>query len=151
MSKNYQCIKCGNIFERTRPDQNSQKMCSVKCRWENYTQISSDPESCWEWIGTKIKNGYGVLRVNKKLIYAHRISLQLIGVDIDKSFVLHSCDNPSCVNPNHLRPGTPMENVQDTMIRKRHAYQNWSDEEKKVWLNKILHGQKQSKLRQIFV
>ena len=43
-----------------------------------------------------------------------------------------------------------MENVQDTMTRKRHAYQKWSEKEKSAWLNKIQHGQKQYKLHQTF-
>jgi len=78
------------------------------------------------WAAGKNGVGYGVFYCDtgtgKKAVLAHRFAL---GVTLKKDlprklFVLHSCDNPSCVNPNHLRLGTQRDNVRDAIIRKRH-------------------------------
>lgn len=141
MPANYSCINCGKLFERSRPDQNSQKMCSVRCRWEHYTEVPADVEACWEWVGTVANNGYGVLRVSGKVETAHRLALKLDGLDVRNAHVLHSCDNRSCVNPIHLRLGTARDNVDDTMKRGRHAWNRWTDTEKQDWIQKVLAGQ----------
>lgn len=75
---------------------------------------------CLEWTGPKNKQGYGQTYSNGKPSYkTHRISLELEGIDTTGWYVLHSCDNPSCCNPAHLRLGTPKDNVHDRDNRKR--------------------------------
>ena len=77
---------------------------------------------CLEWSMAKNDYGYGITRINTTgKIYVHRLALQLEGVDITGLYVLHSCDNPSCCNPKHLRTGTPSENTHDMLIRNRHG------------------------------
>jgi len=78
-------------------------------------------EGCWLWLGGKHKFGYGTFRAGKAVIGAHRYSWQLhSGQPIPEgSFVLHSCDNPPCVNPAHLRLGSPKDNMQDMSTRGR--------------------------------
>lgn len=82
-------------------------------------------EGCWEWIGAKNPAGYGVLGSSKSeggVFSAHRFSYLLHkGVIPDKLWVLHSCDNPSCVNPYHLRVGDQSDNVMDAVERGRHV------------------------------
>lgn len=74
----------------------------------------SDCQSCWNWIGCKNKSGYGQFKMNKKQIGAHRLSYSIYKGEIKYGlFVMHTCDNPSCVNPNHLMVGTPLDNVKD--------------------------------------
>jgi hypothetical protein len=76
-------------------------------------------EICWEWLGSKSSNGYGFLGIRK----AHRISYELFNGPIGEGlFVLHSCDNPPCVNPTHLRLGTPADNHQDMMLKGRNGW-----------------------------
>lgn len=75
---------------------------------------------CLEWSGLKSK-GYGQTYVNGKMIWTHRLVLQLEGIDTNGWFVLHSCDNPACCNPNHLRLGTQKENMDDRNKRGRQA------------------------------
>jgi len=142
MSKIFKCAHCAKLFERTRPDGNSQKHCSPECRWSSYVLVPADVEACWIWLGARAKSGYGVIRVGGKTLTAHRMSLSIQGVDIAGVSVLHSCDNPQCVNPLHLRTGNTRDNNADIMDRKRHAWHRWSDEEKAAWIQKMQDGQK---------
>ena len=54
---------------------------------------------------------------------AHRVAYQLayLNEDILGEVIRHTCDNPRCVNPKHLRSGTPNDNVQDMVSKARHA------------------------------
>ena len=83
------------------------------------------PDDCWEWITCKDKYGYGriaytVSYKNKKVLTTHRVSWMLANGDIPEGMcICHTCDNPSCVNPNHLWLGTQKENVNDMVAKGR--------------------------------
>ncbi len=69
---------------------------------------------CWIWRGSKLKTGYGRFHFAGKTITAHRISWMLAHGSIEEGMhVLHKCDNPPCVNPDHLYIGTHTQNMQD--------------------------------------
>jgi hypothetical protein len=79
-------------------------------------------DDCWNWQGGKDRDGYGHIRVEGKLWQAHRYSTLLDGRDPIGKVVMHRCDNPSCVNPNHLSLGTQADNVYDMVAKRRHKH-----------------------------
>lgn len=82
-------------------------------------------DECIEWQKCKLPKGYGLTRHKGKTHLAHRVAYCTHhGIDISDIagvFVRHKCDNPSCVNPDHLELGTHMENMKDMRERKRSA------------------------------
>ena len=91
------------------------------------------PDDCWEWKASLNHGGYGQFRLITRCELSHRISAQIAHPNPNGYIcVLHSCDNPKCVNPNHLRWGTQLENMQD--LKKRGSSKNKTDwwDEKEV-------------------
>ena len=89
-------------------------------RWDAYAVKSS---GCWEWSGYRDPNGYGRLNINDVPVLAHRISWELHhGPITQEQHVLHKCDNPRCVRPEHLFLGDQVANNADKMAKKRHRY-----------------------------
>jgi hypothetical protein len=82
------------------------------------------PDECWPWTAGKLPAGYGLFNLNSKMVLAHRLSLGLkLGRTISPGlYAIHSCDNPICVNPAHLREGTQAENMTDKVERGRQLW-----------------------------
>lgn len=80
---------------------------------------------CWLWIGGRDENGYGrVVDLTKKALYqyAHRVSFEMEnGLLQPGENVLHACDNPPCVRPDHLSRGSQLENMADRDAKGRVA------------------------------
>lgn len=81
------------------------------------------PNDCWEWTRAKLPKGYGQCGWRGKTMQAHRLAYMLSNPqDIpDGLLVLHTCDNPPCCNPQHLRLGTAQDNSAD-MVNKSRQY-----------------------------
>jgi hypothetical protein len=84
------------------------------------------PRGCTEWTGSRLPvkgKEYGCFRVDGKTVRAHRVAYELFNGDIPFGMhVLHSCDNPPCVNPDHLYLGTNLDNVADKVKKLRHCF-----------------------------
>ena len=83
------------------------------------------PNECWNWQACRDTKGYGVFLYNGKNWAAHRLACVAVGRTIPEGMgVLHSCDNPSCVNPAHLWFGTQADNVKDRVQKGRKGPSN---------------------------
>ena len=86
--------------------------------WSRVDQ-SGGLDACWLWQGPLMNKGYGTVKCNHRRWLAHRFSLYLYLGREPQGLVLHSCDNPPCVNPRHLREGTHADNTRDAIERGR--------------------------------
>lgn len=87
--------------------------------WENVRKM----DSCWVWTGARTKDGYGKMKAIDKVYSVHRLSWMIHKGKIPAGMnVLHRCDNPPCINPDHLWIGTTKDNVADKVAKKRHGF-----------------------------
>ncbi len=89
-------------------------------RWFDTNLIETN-SGCMEWNGCKLSSGYGIVRIDGKNIRAHRIALErkLERKIVSGMLACHSCNNPSCCNPDHLREGTTQDNMNDKVSSDR--------------------------------
>jgi hypothetical protein len=129
------CEGCGEPFKKRPRDSKRQwedrAFCSMSCAnkagrtipthlyfWK-YAERMKDDE-CWPWRGVCDQHGYGRVSFMHKRFKAHRVSFEMANGPIpDGLIVRHRCDNPNCVNPNHLEAGTHKDNMQDASRRGR--------------------------------
>lgn len=76
--------------------------------------VDIKPCGCWEWQGAKSIQGYGQIEFENKTWRTHRLMAHIKVADVlDTSIVCHRCDNPCCINPEHIWVGTQKQNVDD--------------------------------------
>ncbi len=121
------CAYCGRQFHTRQP---KTKFCSTSCGKrasypplpDRFWQKVNKTDSCWLWTAHTNAWGYGVFNARKHTpqILAHRWAfLDKHGSIPDGLLVLHRCDTPNCVNPDHLFLGTHADNVADMMAKGR--------------------------------
>lgn len=93
---------------------------STKERFWAKVDKSGGEESCWPWIASKNKDGYGRFKARGVNQNASRVCMEIVsGEPLFEKQVNHTCDNRSCCNPKHLYIGTQSQNMQDAYDRKR--------------------------------
>lgn len=100
------------------PNKNLNPQGSPEDRFWRFVNKAGD---CWEWQGFVNKKGYGRFQARRGESWqAHRYSYVLHKGEVpDGMMIMHSCDNRKCVNPDHLSPGTALENTADMLKKGR--------------------------------
>lgn len=88
------------------------------------TRYEVKETGCWEWMGAKNSYGYGIfLLPGERPARAHRVMYERrVGPILDGMVIMHICDNPPCVNPDHLKVGTKLDNNRDRIAKRRGKY-----------------------------
>jgi HNH endonuclease len=87
----------------------------LELRFLKHISFPASKSGCWEWIGAKGHNGYGLIglgRAAEGQVRAHRLSHKIFNGGLPKNkLILHRCSNKGCVNPDHLFAGTYRDNL----------------------------------------
>lgn len=91
-------------------------------RFWNDVAVTTNPDDCWEWKWRTNEKGYGATTYERRPVKAHRLAWFVTYGKWPEPACLHSCDNPPCCNPKHLREGASQDNHDDMVARKRHLF-----------------------------
>ena len=119
----YSEVTCKHCQKTFKPISSNNKFCSSICNI-NFN-IIEDSNGCMNWTKSKNK-GYGQIRKNGEVFLTHRIMCEHVHgpAPEGKNCVMHSCDNPSCNNPDHLSWGSYQDNIIDKIKKNRHKTGN---------------------------
>jgi DNA-binding XRE family transcriptional regulator len=124
------CLGCSKVavVDGSHLRRGTSTYCSCRPRRQlpfdrfNARHMPEPNSGCWIWLGAVSHHGYGKINVDGRTLRAHRYSWELANGPIpDGMCVLHQCDNPLCVNPDHLFLGTSQDNMDDRDRKGRQA------------------------------
>lgn len=93
---------------------------ALRKRLERRVEKRDGEDGCWLWLGMEIKRGYGKIDLRHGQYLVHRLMHAAVHGPIPRDLcVLHRCDNPRCINPDHLKLGTRRDNSDDMVARGR--------------------------------
>ena len=136
-TKSSSCIFCSTPFITEKMNQ---VHCSIKCRILSF--VEKTEKGCWVWKGSLDKDGYGLISIDDKSRRVHRISYEAFKekkIPFNKN-ACHHCDNPSCVNPDHVFIAESYENTQDMIDKGRSRFSG---------SKKVLNKEKVAKIKQL--
>lgn len=120
-NKHYHKAISAGIIAVQKPKRRTPKGLPLNVRLDMNSELNAET-GCIEWTGYKTDLGYGMIGISKKIEPAYRVAFALRNGPIpDGLDVLHRCDNPPCINPDHLFLGTQRDNVADMVTKQRHA------------------------------
>lgn len=131
------CKACCYAVQRIR---NEAKRKPRKAKADRFWEkVDRSADGCWPFRGAIDQRGYGRFSVRNVSVPAHRVAWELSNGPIRSGLhVLHSCDNPPCCNPSHLRLGTNAENHTEKIAKGRHKYRVTPDVERAIRVLLIL-------------
>jgi hypothetical protein len=132
------CAQCGKPFFIEPRREGRARFCSYECRGKGtaleylsdawlarYWDRVEKTDDCWPWKGAKTTRGYGTISARGKTMLAHRVAWEIAnGSPPGEMDVCHTCDNTSCVNPNHLFLGDARANMGDMDSKGRRVNAN---------------------------
>lgn len=127
-----------NSYMRMSSQVTKPKKKSLREKFEQRFRVTP---GCWVWTHGLDNNGYGKITYKSATTRAHRISYELYIAEIPSGLhVLHRCDNPACVNPDHLFIGTHADNMRDKTKKGRAigAHPGESHHKAKLTVEKVL-------------
>lgn len=110
---------CAKHYSRWRKSGAPERPALAERLWGN---VEKDANGCWNWRGARYRKGYGRISIDGRQVAAHRTAYRLAHGEIPDGLVVrHRCDNPPCINPDHLEVGTAADNSRDMVERGRSA------------------------------
>lgn len=110
----YCCQECAGLANSIRAAAVRLSMADTFAKWVKKT------DGCWGWTGATDKDGYGIFTYEGKTYRAPKVALALDGRPVPPGkLACHHCDNPICIRPDHLYPGTQLQNMADAVKRNR--------------------------------